>query len=217
MQRTRPRTLWERDRPRLGVAVPTSRLLPFIRDVESRGVLVQSIFPAAIGAAQNLKDQSPSLVWRSSGAVDLIESDGSGLRFWSHLPDSPTAVVRTLKLEEIGSPKFLDDPDSPSPEFGHEISAALSSTESLGDHASLFAKDVQAGNVAPWIELRRDALANGDPSRPVQKQLNWLMAASGGVAVVVFVRVLESRWCIRRESVPVRRRATEAVSRGLSG
>lgn len=173
------------ERNTVGVAVRTDKLLRLVEDVEAGGAQVLSIFPAALGAAQEFGELNECVAWRSGGAVEVIACDRGHLRSWSHLPDTPATVTRTVELEDLGSIKLVEDPEIPGSDFAVEINATSTESASLLDHVSKFAAKVAAGDVTPWIELRRGELANGDPNRQFRKPLNWL-AATVAVLLVAF-------------------------------
>jgi type II secretory pathway component PulL len=170
----------------IGVAVRTSMLLPFIENVESRGMQVISIFPAATGAAQEYAGSGGDqcLAWRTDGSVELVACAGSQIRHWSHLADSSVATARTVQIEDLGGVRLVLDPQVETSDFAAEIGAVSESVASMPAQVSSFAASVLAGNVTPWIELRRDALSNGDPNRPYRKSLNRLLIAAAGLLIL---------------------------------
>ena len=173
-----------------GVAIETDRLLSFIQDIETDGTRVQSIFPAALGAAQQYLNAEGCVLWRTNGTYELTGYCQGGLRHWQRAGGSTVAFQRLLPELKIVRDAFpeanfavLVDPDESPPEaviseFG------MPETASLFQHASEFAAEVVSGNANPWIELRRGALANGDPNRPFRKALNWFLAAAAALLIL---------------------------------
>lgn len=172
---------------RLGVAIDSRRLTEFIREVEQTGIRVQSVVPSILMATQSFADSDGDFVWRGLGATDWVSVRGGQLQDWSHMPDDPRAVVRTLKLEGVTDPRVVEDTADPGhtatgsgSAFADDIGAALVHGASSVDHVSSFAAKLVGGHVTPWVELRRGALANGDERRPYRRALNLflLMAAA---------------------------------------
>jgi type II secretory pathway component PulL len=168
----------------IGIAVCASKFLPLVQQLESRGILVQSIVPTALAAVQFQSIARQCVAWRSNEAVEVIAWNDSGLRFWSHLPDEPRAVARALDVEEFDTVTLLEEPGCESQIFPAAIEASQTASASMFNQASSCAAEIVSGNVTPWIELRRGVLANGDLHRPVQKSINWLLAAGGALLIL---------------------------------
>jgi hypothetical protein len=134
----------------IGVAVRTSMLLPFIENVESRGMQVISIFPAATGAAQEYAGSGGDqcLAWRTDGSVELVACAGSQIRHWSHLADSSVATARTVQIEDLGGVRLVLDPQVETSDFAAEIGAVSESVASMPAQVSSFAASVLAGEPA---------------------------------------------------------------------
>lgn len=165
-------------RAKFGVAVPARELGHFIRKVEEAGHQVQSVFPAAPGAVQQAAADSADagLLWRSDGAVDLIKLEHGRPRLWQHLPDDPVGARRAIRLAEIGPPVVIEDEevDLAAAEFAEAVGATEVRVASATAAVRDLAGGILRGDVSPWIELRRDVLANGDPNRPYRFATNVL-------------------------------------------
>ncbi len=171
----------------VGVAMQHGRLSRFVTTVEEHGFRLQSIFPLALAALQSFADDDGCYAWRTSESVELMEIRNGNLGSWRQLPVDVNAVTRELRVRNLHAPKLLEEPNIEADSFATEIGAINCKQASMWDHASKFAATVISGNTSPWIELRRDVLANGDPNRPYRQSLNWLTIA--GLALLILFSV----------------------------
>lgn len=174
-----------------GVAIQTERLLPFIQDIESSGdIRVQSVFPTALGAAQQFSGSDGMTLWYTNGAFEVVAYFEDVLYQWFRRGSSPIAFQRLLPdlkiLQEVSPEAFVtvlaDSDEAPHEDVIAEF--GMPEVASQFEHASQFAGEVVSGNATPWIELRRGALANGDPNRPFRKSLNWFIASAAALLIL---------------------------------
>jgi len=168
----------------IAVAVRHAGLLAFVAAIEERAARVQSLVPAALAAVQNVADTDGVFVWRTNDAVELVEVQNNDLCAWYHLPNDAGAVARELRLRGFAMPSLITDPAREPDGFAETIAAGSTNQRAVADEVAQFATRVLSGHTSPWIELRRDALANGDPNRPYRSALNLLTVA--GLALVIF-------------------------------
>lgn len=173
------------DEQLVAVAVRQGGLLSFVKGIEEHGLRVQSLFPAALAAVQTAAETDGAFVLRTPDAVELVEVHNNDLRFWRHLPASASATARELRVRGLTMPQLISDPACEPDDFGDVIAAGSTSVRVLADDVAQFSVKVLSGHTVPWIELRRDALANGDPNRPYRPSLN-LVTMCGLSLLVLF-------------------------------
>jgi hypothetical protein len=169
----------------LGVCVESDRIVPLVDALESAGVVVQSISPAALLALDATLPPTtarPSLVlWGqgAGGAVNVFAVENRIPVAWA-LASTPEelrlhADLMTLEFGDCAilahavPPEFLDvlpgDADR------------LADNRDLLPAAATRAPAVLSGN-APWIDLRRGALAADDALRVIRRPANAALAAA---------------------------------------
>jgi hypothetical protein len=178
----------------LGVCAMNDRLLPLVEALEAAGVVIQTISPAAMLAAQQYRwGSGPTnlLVCREGEAINLITRAGDGPGRWSFTPDHPDAVrfQLDLLLADLDVPPHLAAIDLPPSSTPPRPAIETRDELSIHDAVVAIAPDVLSGRLKPWIELRRDALAIADPLRVVRRPINAALAAAlvlGLVLAAVF-------------------------------
>lgn len=174
----------------VAVAVRHASLLAFVSAVEDHGLRVQSLVPAALAALQNIANTDGAFVWRRTDAVELVSIRNDDLHFWRHLPGDAKATARELRVRGLSTPVLISDsdsdPDYEADEFAQAITAGATLQSSLAAEVTQFATRLLSGHASPWIELRRGALANGDPNRPFRSSLN-LLTVAGFALLVLFI------------------------------
>jgi hypothetical protein len=167
----------------LGVCVREDAVAPLVHALESAGVAVQSIRPAALLGARQLAAAGSSQVLLIGEADDQINviaiCDGAPMS-WSLLP----ARIADIKLHldvlalaggrELGPIRSCD--------VNASVATALSA-ESVPmpalQAAAVAAAASLDGRCDPWIELRRGAMAISDPLRLHRKPLDAVLIAAG--------------------------------------
>lgn len=186
----------------LCVAVSTADVLPIVEALESEGLKVQTIFPAAISALQSFLQDSATtenvdlIAWQHDSNVEIfrIGTAKSGrliLRDWRHLTDADaTSLAREVAASclRYGS----EDPGQPprvafigvDPAFRAAVSELtqaelqINDSVSFDEQAHIGAAKALTGKAKPWIELRRGELVAGDPHRAVRKERQWCLWAA---------------------------------------
>lgn len=153
----------------MGVCAELGRLGPLIEALENESIQVAHLCPAALLAAADYAQQQPEAdgVFVSpspdeSAAADLIQLERGAPRRWWWLTDADALrqQLDALRDEADGAPLKLATnaradrlPDAPACEW-------LASEPADADAAAAsHAARLLAGDVAAWIDLRRDALA----------------------------------------------------------
>src|SRR3954470_5330048 len=93
----------------LGVCAINERIMPLVEALETAGVVVQSVSPAAMLAAQQYRwggSETKVLLWREGESINLITRAGDGPGRWSLTADQPDAVRFELDVlvAELGGP-----------------------------------------------------------------------------------------------------------------
>ncbi len=217
----------------LGVALHADRLTSLVQQLEDSGARVISIVPAALAAVQQAAHnrQSGCVLWRSDGAIELVEYTHSTVLRWHHLPDSATAASRELSVEPPSHPiALIEDPalvSDDAAEIGLEALSAVREQLQLPDQVAQFGRRTAAGRVTPWIELRRGPLANGDPHRAWRGAMTVFVAAAGvmlaALAAAFWIRadryhaqaeaIAQDQQQLFREAFPERRVPRAMLSR----
>lgn len=164
----------------LGVAVREDVVSPLLHSLESLGVAVQSICPAALLAAQHLaeSDGSQRLLIGEGDRINLIALRHSLPTAWSLVAGQPSELRLNLDLLAMQSG---EEP----PVRACGVDAAL--LADLGAQsvpipprqvAAIAGAGVLQNRLKPWVELRRGALAISDPLRQHRRALDALLAAA---------------------------------------
>jgi hypothetical protein len=147
----------------LGVCSDRHRLTAIIAALESVGVNVGAICPAALLAAGGVArgtDRTSVVVLADAGGWDVIAQADAGPTTWRWLGDDPAAARETAS-----SLLTATDTDAPLLVAGDEASAfdhlalAQRLDGAVAEIAARRAAEVLAGDASPWVDLRRDALA----------------------------------------------------------
>ncbi|MFZ5828653.1 MAG: hypothetical protein ACOY3P_01125 [Planctomycetota bacterium] len=189
-----------------GVAVDVQSVLPLIAAIESRGLSVQSIVPAALLGLQSLLGELAAgsfdlIVWETEGALELFDLAGR-VTDWRHFAGSTetaaeqvlveisrlSSAARVLLVHETEG-AISESPTAlladPSQTAGNSLPVAQLPmlTEHivaapLGEFVRRASDSVVRGTMTPWIELRRGPLSIGDPHRAVRRDWRMLQYAA---------------------------------------
>lgn len=183
----------------LGVAAVAGRLRELVDALESVGVAVQSISPAALLTAREIAraaDREPAVLLcgeeiEGEPHVSLLLLAGGLPAAWALLPAEAGAIKLQLELATLDCEAA---PDVLACGLGAELAASVAaqtglrigtqegSPVSLAERAGL---DILAGRERPWVELRRGPLAIADPLRLHRKPLDALLSAAAVLLLVV--------------------------------
>jgi type II secretory pathway component PulL len=196
----------------LGVCIETKTWLPRIVALESRGLRVQSISPAALLALQSLLNEgdwnrADVVLWQDGSAVELWRMANGRIMGWQHLEADPAIVDRHLAVESLtaGAPLRVAIINGAELRVGlrslerPEFVLTTRDTKPLAEHAIAQADAVLRGAETPWIELRRDELAAGDPYRAVRGSLHLLAAAAAIFLITLAAAFFVKDWQYRAE------------------
>lgn len=174
----------------LGVAVPLARVAPIVADLESAGVAVEALCPAALVALARLLaghagPPPDAVLWADEHAADLFFLFEGRPAAW-RLLDASLAGAREhlglrllhstgpLRLLSVGASPAAAAPLAAMPDV------ELTPVESppLATTAAAGAQPLLQGRPAPWINLRRDALAIKDRARQIRRPLRAAWACA---------------------------------------
>jgi hypothetical protein len=178
----------------LGICVGNEKVRPLVEALERAGVVVASVSPAAMLAAQQMVGDTARvaeqlLVWGEAGQVNVISvKDGRPIAWGlTQAEAGPLNMAVELALMELG-----DNAAVVGFELPHSASAALEESghtvsmrrDRMDDCVARLAGEILSGAVSPWFELRRGAMAVEDPLRAVRRPVNAVLVAA---AVLCFV------------------------------
>ena len=177
-----------------GVAVRHEELLPLIVALEARGLLVQSVVPAAVLACQALLRSDAQLndgmILRQDGDVcEFFQTASGQIKQWRHLSADSATIAGALKVASLDVPEpqkltcvDLEDDLAESLTVGRPECRRIT-TDGIAESTRRAAAQVLSGSSTPWFELRRDQLANGDPHRAVRKNVAGLLGAVAALLI----------------------------------
>ena len=187
----------------LGVAVDAAALAPLVRELEQRGVAVQSITTTALLAVQSCIGESSRhgatvILWQDENTVELVLVERSIPRGWVSVPADAESLVRELQVLVLSLGKPLEAVALSLADGLFEAAAevlpvrrsARKEQLSLKEAASFVAADVASGRLTPWFELRRGQLGTDDPRRPVRGVLRFLSLAAATFLICVSVALI---------------------------
>ena len=185
----------------LAVAVAIERLAPVVQALEAQGIAIGPICPTTFLAVQTYAGRLPKQVrifWEIEEHLETLVLQGGVPKNWTILKSDVSAVQRHLALaalqENTSLPcEFLDS--SLATESLKRISSAPKAAVQpaveggcgAADWAAQAAEQVLAGSLAPWIDLRCDAMATQDRCRMFRRPLNTALAAAAVLAVCLTV------------------------------
>jgi hypothetical protein len=183
----------------LGVCVPNERVRSLVEALEGAGVVVASVSPAVMLAAQELARGTPEsaasnrlFLCGEEGEVNLVALRQGRPVAWALTGIDPAILTMQtdLVVNEIGEDAGLIASDLPDGVADALRSAGYTFStppQTLEKAVVRVAGDIIQGGLAPWFELRRGAMAVEDPLRAVRRPLNAALLAG---VVVCFVLAL---------------------------
>lgn len=184
----------------LGVCVQKRPLATLVDALESNGIAIGAICPAALLALQHLAespgsselvDGAHAIVWQSANGdqLELFIRRAGRLCGWYILPNEPKDLLLHLTVtlcdrergDEARHPIVAIQlgPDATSL-LGRQpaLSVVESEAPSPAVAATSMASAVIAGRSAPWVDLRREDLAQRDPLRQVRRPVRFALVAA---------------------------------------
>jgi hypothetical protein len=194
----------------LGVCVKTNRLTDRIAALESAGVAVQTIAPAALLAAQAAGASGCCvLLIGGEDGVDVVATEGGLPLAWAwtaadlddiklqidlvstHLAAAPRIVA--IAVNDVILNGLTDG-------TGRRLATTLD--HSVPDLIDETARSILEGRTKPWIDLRRGALAPPDRARACRRALNFALASAIAlllaIAAASFIRGARYQSAARR-------------------
>lgn len=159
-----------RQRSALGIAVAVAIVRPWVDALESAGVTVAAICPAALLAIDRPADGL--VAWGHGSAVDLFSIVGGQLTNWLTLPAQADDVRLYLPAVEVTATRLIDAPDA--------VADAIGGVRSSADWSTAATAAVVAGR-RPRVDLARDGLAPRGRGTAARRALIGV-----GLAAVVF-------------------------------
>lgn len=188
----------------LGVCVPNDKVGPLVDALEAAGVVVASVSPAVMLAAQELVRSTPAsdpsdrlFLCGEASEVNIIALKEDRPKTWALTGSNPAILTMQadLALNEIADDaEFLacDLPDGVVDALrsaGYEISPGRASLDAT---VSRLAGNMLSGGIAPWFELRRGAMAVEDSLRGVRLSINVAL-----MVAIMFCVVLAGAFVFR--------------------
>jgi type II secretory pathway component PulL len=157
----------------LGVAARLEVLRPLVAAVEAAGLVVRSVSPLALLAAQQSAADDPGdaiELWPEGAQVNVIARRGRRTTAWSLVAgDDSDAMRRETDVQRMA----FDRP--PRVERREQLEASAATT----------ARSILAGRTRPWVELRRGALSSADRIRSHRRPLNLALAAAAALLILL--------------------------------
>ena len=164
----------------IGVCVREDIVSPLLNSLESSGVAVQAIAPAALLAAQQSIEDSDSatVLLGEEHQINIIRLISGMPVSWSLIPGKAQDLGRHLHLMAMQQDSTVSiRACGVDAALLQGTTATLISTPSR-QLAAIAAASILAGRKKPWIDLRRDALAVSDTLRLHRRALNTLLGAA---------------------------------------
>jgi hypothetical protein len=156
----------------LAVCARLDELRPIVDALENRGVVVESVSPTAMLAAQALASaDAPQILRLPCGhGVDVISTLAAKPIAWSvSMPDDSDIALHIEMARRVFGEATVVDPAKTDP---FEVAAQT-------------AASALKGRTRLWFDLRRDALAEKDSLRRYRKSLNSALAAASVLLLVI--------------------------------
>ncbi len=183
----------------LGVCVMLDKVGPVIQALESHGLLIHSIVPAAMLAAQHNRETEQSsradvLLWLDGDGwcdVFMFDAEHAQPRSWLRLPGDTDTLSLHLNMMSIhglacANVTVLGDDSASIQQVLAELSSVHTvnvSTLNLLNEAAQGAASVLSDRSRPWVNLRRGELGASGSLRLIKKP----MAAALCAAILLLV------------------------------
>jgi type II secretion system protein L len=158
----------------LGIAARVERLRPAVEMLETAGVQVEIITPVAMLVAQGLAVDGVLLVAEEQ-VVNVIRLERGRPGCWSLVAEQAGDVRLELTAVDAQNARALGIPHQLLSGLGRDVEQMEGQPL---DVAVQTAARLLDGQEAPWVNLRRDALAAGDRLRAYRAALNAALAAA---------------------------------------
>jgi type II secretory pathway component PulL len=183
----------------LGVCTATTRLKPDLDALELAGIQIQSIVPAALLVSQALvPDDGAYVILIGDGdAVDVVAVEAGVPIAWAW----SGASIDDIQLQiDLLSDHFRATPrllavqlkdvlyDSLRDGTGRHLATRIDAK--ADELAAKTARRITDGRIAPWIELRRDALAPTDRRRTYRRALNFALASAAMLLLAMTISAI---------------------------
>lgn len=168
------------------IAIEHARWKPLTDAIESVGVSVRSIVPAAVLATRGFVCEAKTpddgrLFWFDGNDVDVVDVTDGRIVDWKHLRGSSDVIQRDRQFRGDAAMTWVGG-EPPNETMPTAIEAAIGPHQRLPrpmmEYEAIGANAYAADQGGPWFDLRRDALAALDPFRAVHKNLRALALAS---------------------------------------
>jgi hypothetical protein len=180
----------------LAVCTANDQVRPLVDALEAAGIVVQSIAPAILLAAQELVrrqsrlQQSAMLIWGEDAQVNLVSLENGRAVAWSLAPAEPIHFKMQVDLALMNAPasaalaacEISAAVASTLREAGHELAVISATSEAA---VVQIASDIISGAITPWIEFRRGAMAAQDSLRAIRRPLNAALAAAAILCLIL--------------------------------
>jgi hypothetical protein len=203
----------------LGVCIREDAVSPLVHALESCGVAVQSISPAALLAAQQLTEagDSQAVLVGEEDKVSLVATRNGLPIHWSLLPARPGDVILQLDMLALES-----NEQWPLRSCGVD---AATLGEILASGVSIPPRQVTAiagaavleGRLKPWIEFRRGALAISDRLRLHRSALDGLLSTAAIFLICLTLGLLWRAHRYHREAGSADQRMADEFSVAFPG
>ena len=208
-----------RDKCTTGIAIDRLRWLDLVRSLDDAGVLVESIVPLPVLAAQSLiteqkANEEDLLVWSRDLRTDLIVIGDRQFNAWRHFgyeSDRLSLEVSAFRAGGISNEqiRWINLPK--------DYPCDLVSNEDVEAAAARAAARILQKKAEPWYELRRDDLAAGDPLRAFRGPLRFAALAASLLVLTTIAASLWRRHRIDSEIQSVRNEQRELFKKSFPG
>ncbi len=193
-----------RPRSALGVAVINSAVEPVIRLLQDLHIEVPVILPTAWALAQAVLEDAPhspfdGLIWQSHQTWEVIAlEDGLARRWYSVTGDQETLVPRLALAyrDSQAKPRVLlvHDEHCQTERLRSVLEIETATGMTVQSRIADLASRMAAGNLRPWINLRRGKFAPPEPYRRLIRPVATFFTALT-IALVV-ATLVNWRWAV---------------------
>lgn len=168
---------------RLCIATATDSIRPIIDALESRGIIVQSVCPAALLAVQGYmsnedREHSFLLLWQTDHAVECFWIASGNVECWWQVTATEVALIGAIGMLSLGQCEPLHVKTAHMSDMLLErmqqwasVEQPMAASVGMAEAAAGFAFGILAGAASPWVELRSGPLSPKDRYRLVRGPL----------------------------------------------